>query len=350
MKINDIVTESTTAGSIATVSAPMTTQSRNASIYDGKKVGNLLTGKKTNKKYANSISESKMKQLAMDLKDMDNGNFKKKYGKDKEQMKFLLGDPEAKKTVHEAHLEEDDLILVPGQGHKLKSGFIPHGESRLDHEVEMARSDLFSAAKNAKQVYELIADLTEEEGLEGWVQEKIIKANDYLNTIREYLEGKELQHNEMTGGVIAGGAGNFEEGIADKIKGAVRREKAKDLPVLQTRRDYAMGKAGDAYNKGEIRKGNQYSAYAEKDRKKKGDPTTNPAGTYRTKTSDYTNEAQSMGTALKNTLAKAEPGSKLDNSIKAHNRDIKNGGKGTLKNAPTGYHFDKKGYCRLGDK
>ena len=33
----------------------------------------------------------------------------------------------------------------------------------------------------------------EEEGLEGWVQEKIIKANDYLNTIREYLEGKQLQ-------------------------------------------------------------------------------------------------------------------------------------------------------------
>jgi hypothetical protein len=61
----------------------------------------------------------------------------------------------------------------------------------------MARSDLFSAAKNAKQVYELIADVSEEEGLEGWVQEKIIKANDYLNTIREYLEGKQLQ-NEMT--------------------------------------------------------------------------------------------------------------------------------------------------------
>jgi hypothetical protein len=205
MKITDIVNESTTAGSIATVSAPMSTQSRNASIYGGKKVGNLLTGKKTNKKYANSMNEGKMKELAMDIRNMDNGNFKKKYGKDKEQIKFLLGDPDAKKTVHEADLQEDDLILVPGQGHKLKSGFIPHGQSRIDHEVEMARSDLFSAAKNAKQVYELIADLTEEEGLEGWVQEKIIKANDYLNTIREYLEGKQLQQHEMTGGVIAGG-------------------------------------------------------------------------------------------------------------------------------------------------
>ena len=111
-----------------------------------------------------------------------------------------------------------------------------------------------------------------------------------------------------------------------------------------------MGKAGQSYEKGETRKGNQYSAWAEKDRKKAGDPSTNPAGTYRTKTSDYTNEAQSMGTALKNTLAKAEPGSKLDKSIKAHNANVKSGGKGTLKNAPTGYHFDSKGYCRLGDK
>lgn len=345
MKITDIVTESTTAGSIATVASPMTTQSRNASIYGGKKVGNLLTGKKTNKKYANSVNESKMKQLAMDLKDMDNGNFQKKYKKSKEQMKFLLGDPDAKKTVHEADLQEDDLILVPGQGHRLKSGFIPHEQDRRDHEVEMARSDLFQAAKNAKQIYEIIENVSEDEGLEGWVQEKIIKANDYLNTVREYLEHKQVQ--EMTGGVIAGGG--VGEGIGDKIKGAVRRMKDKEHP-LQTRRDVAMTKGGAAYNKGETRKGDQYMAYAEKDRKKAGDPSTNPAGTYRTKTSDYTNEAQSMGAALKNTLAKAEPGSKLDNSIKAHNRDIKNGGKGTLKNAPTGYHFDKKGYCRLGDK
>lgn len=271
MKINDIY-ESTTAGSIATVAAPMSTQKRNGvgkGVYGNEKAGNLLTGKKTNKKYANSkVTESKMKELATDMRNMDNGNFMKKYKKSKEQLKHVLGDPDAKKTVQEAemnqatkkqlvryadavrllqvlekagvnvlevrpggestarflvdingrehlltmnkqgtlseaHLEEDDVIIVPGQGRGRKTGFIKHGESRLDHEVEMARSDLFSAAKNAKQVYELIADVSEEEGLEGWVQEKIIKANDYLNTIREYLEGKQLQ-NEMTGGVIAG--------------------------------------------------------------------------------------------------------------------------------------------------
>lgn len=220
MKINEFINESTTAGAIATVATPMTTQSRNASIYGGKKGGNLLTGKKTNKKYANSISESKMKQVASDLETMQDGNFKQKYGKTKEKMMAILGTPSNLKPkfaheVNEATLEEDDLILVPGQGHKLKSGFIPHDKDRTDHEVEMAKSDLFQAAKNAKQVYELIHDVTEDEGLEGWVQEKIIKANDYLNTIREYLEGKQLQ-SEMTGGVIAGGG--VGEGIGDTLK------------------------------------------------------------------------------------------------------------------------------------
>lgn len=152
---------------------------------------------------SNMVNESKMKQLAADLETMQNGNFKQKYGKTKEQIKASLGDPRANKSVQEAKLDEEDLILVPGVGKKLKSGFIPHDHSRIDHEVEMARSDLFQAAKNAKQVYELIADVSEDQGLEGWVQEKIIKANDYLNTIREYLEGKQLR--EMTGGVIAGG-------------------------------------------------------------------------------------------------------------------------------------------------
>jgi len=156
MKIKQI-TETTTSGSIATVDTALGgTQSRgNPSIYGGKKVGSLFKGKKTKAPYANSINESA--------------------------------------DLSEAHLEEDDVIVVPGQGRSRKNGFVPHGQSRVDHEVEMARSDLFSAAKNAQQVYSMIKDVSEEEGLDGWVQEKIIKANDYLNTIREYLEGKQVQ-------------------------------------------------------------------------------------------------------------------------------------------------------------
>jgi hypothetical protein len=160
MKINDIF-ESTTSGSVASVAMPMGgTQKRE---------GTLFKGKKTKKKFYES-------------------------------------------EVSEAEVNEADLILVPGQGKKLKPGFIPKDQDRRDHEVEMARSDLFHAAQNAKEIYKMIHQVSEDEGLEGWVQEKIIKANDYLNTVREYLEHKTYMQE---GGVIAGGMSNFEEGVAE---------------------------------------------------------------------------------------------------------------------------------------
>ena len=53
MKINEFIKENTTAGSIATVAAPMTSGAQKRSgvgkgVYGNEKAGNLLTGKKTN--------------------------------------------------------------------------------------------------------------------------------------------------------------------------------------------------------------------------------------------------------------------------------------------------------------
>lgn len=68
-----------------------------------------------------------------------------------------------------------------------------------------------------------------------------------------------------------------------------------------------------------------------------------------------TNEAQSMGDALKNALSRPEPGSKLDHKIKVHNRAIKSGvsidsgDSDLMPKAPSGHHFDKKGMIRLGE-
>ena len=100
-------------------------------------------------------------------------------------------------NMTEHTLEESDLILNPASLSKLSRGLISQEHDRTDHEVEMAKSDLYQAGKNAVRVYELIKDLSEEQGLEGWVQEKIIKAADYLNTVREYLEGKEIGETKM---------------------------------------------------------------------------------------------------------------------------------------------------------
>jgi len=216
MKISQIIQEtSTTAGSIApTEHGFVKMQTRNPSVYGNTKAGNLLKGKKTNKPFANSLNEAAMKDLAYDLQTMKPAEFQKKYGKTREEMKAAMNkQPQQRPAppVNETDLSEQDLIVVPGQGRSVKTGFVPHGKSRVDHEVEMARSDLFSAAKNAKKVYEMIQDVSEEEGLDGWVQEKIIKANDYLNTIREYLEGKEVQS------VTEGAEIMYAEELAEKL-------------------------------------------------------------------------------------------------------------------------------------
>jgi hypothetical protein len=216
MKITQIISETTTSGSIApTEHGFVKMQTRNPSVYGNTKAGSLLKGKKTSKPYANSINEGAMKQLSMDLKGGPDGlsdqEFQKKYKMSKQEARKELTSNRKDNTktqpVSEAHLEEDDIILVPGQGRKMKTGFVPHGQSRVDHEVEMARSDVLATMKNAKAIYELLKNRSEEEGLEGWVQEKLVKANDYLNSVKEYYDEKMMQQESVPpAGVIGNGA------------------------------------------------------------------------------------------------------------------------------------------------
>ena len=242
MKIKQITETSTTAGSIAPVQGVLgSTQTRgNPSIYGGKKVGNLFKGKTTSKPYANSLNEAAMKDLSYDLEVMKPAEFQKKYGKSREEVKAALSrqpKPAQPTTppINEADLSEHDLIMVPGQGKKLKPGFISKADDRTDHEVEMARSDLFQSAKNAKKVYSMIKDVGEDEGLEGWVQEKIIKANDYLNTVREYLEGKQIQQESVVEGV------RVDSLVTDALKimrGAELTDAVKALKTVLGDREY----------------------------------------------------------------------------------------------------------------
>jgi hypothetical protein len=213
MKIIEIC-ESTTAGSIATVAAPMTGGPLKRSpvgkgVYGKEPKGSMFKGNETTKKFVNSVNENtehsrpasaktKKSKNEFDAKLDSKGRFTK------DSVRKMFGgkmSPDAE-GIKEDELKETDLIMVPGQGHRLKSGFIPHAEDRRDHEVEMARGDLYQAHKNSSKIHKLIKNVTEDEGLEGWVQAKITKAADYLNSVRQYLEGKYVQE---TGGVIAGG-------------------------------------------------------------------------------------------------------------------------------------------------
>ena len=57
-----------------------------------------------------------------------------------------------------------------------------------DHEVQMAKSDLYKSAKYSIKLHELLKNVSEEKGLEGWVAAKITKASDYLSSVFHYME------------------------------------------------------------------------------------------------------------------------------------------------------------------
>jgi hypothetical protein len=57
-----------------------------------------------------------------------------------------------------------------------------------DHEVQMARADLYKLAKYAIKLHEMLKNVSEAEGLEGWQQAKITKAADYIGSVYHSLE------------------------------------------------------------------------------------------------------------------------------------------------------------------
>ena len=66
-----------------------------------------------------------------------------------------------------------------------------------DHEVQMARADCFHAAKDAIRLHHMLRHMSERQGLEGWVSEKITLAADYLKTVHDYLEYENQKHESV---------------------------------------------------------------------------------------------------------------------------------------------------------
>ena len=61
---------------------------------------------------------------------------------------------------------------------------------------------------------------------------------------------------------------DLDEGIKEKIGGMIRREKEKEYPLLQNRRDVAAGKAAKSYAAGDEKKGDRYMKFRSDNMKK----------------------------------------------------------------------------------
>lgn len=66
-----------------------------------------------------------------------------------------------------------------------------------DHEVQMARQELYRTAKLAIMTHELLKQVGERQGLEGWVQSKLTRAADYIETVFDYLDYEMRYPSEM---------------------------------------------------------------------------------------------------------------------------------------------------------
>ena len=62
-----------------------------------------------------------------------------------------------------------------------------------DHEVNMGKSQMYHAMKNAKAVHDMLQKVSERQGIEGWVASKLTKASDYLKVVKDYLEYEMVQ-------------------------------------------------------------------------------------------------------------------------------------------------------------
>lgn len=96
-----------------------------------------------------------------------------------------------------------------------------------DHEVQMARAQLYHLANDAIRLHKLLKDVSEAEGLEGWMQSKITLAADYIKSTADYLEYDKLKAPTapmmptagMPESVSAGGMG--ESSVGSVTSGAV---------------------------------------------------------------------------------------------------------------------------------
>ena len=89
-----------------------------------------------------------------------------------------------------------------------------------DHEVQMARSDLYKAGKYAIDLHNMLKTVGEAHGLEGWVQAKITKAADYLESVYHYLDYEMKSRGAMAEGAPTGPSGPIPPG-AVPVGGAV---------------------------------------------------------------------------------------------------------------------------------
>jgi hypothetical protein len=102
-------------------------------------------------------------------------------------VKAMEGRYVIKLADHVQNIQECDCENNAG-GIRPQMGIAQNYSSAPDHEVQMARQEVYRTAKLAIMLHELLRNITEQQGLEGWISSKITRAADYIETVYSYLE------------------------------------------------------------------------------------------------------------------------------------------------------------------
>jgi hypothetical protein len=97
--------------------------------------------------------------------------------------RYLIKLPETISSLEECDCE---IVSQPqAQSYAMGSRY---SEEPRDNEVHMARADLYRTAKLAIMLHEMLKNVGEERGLDGWVQRKLTRAADYIESVFDYID------------------------------------------------------------------------------------------------------------------------------------------------------------------
>tara|TARA_B000000609_G_C24157050_1_gene341174 strand:+ start:133 stop:1107 length:975 start_codon:yes stop_codon:yes gene_type:complete len=106
---------------------------------------------------------------------------------DNPQYKSWLKIYKKSKDAAEAHPKHAEFLKYYNS--QTKEGLADMADMvEKDHEVQMARSDLYKIAKYSIKLHEMLKKVSEAEGIEGWMQSKITKAADYMGSVFHALD------------------------------------------------------------------------------------------------------------------------------------------------------------------
>jgi len=191
-------------------------------------------------------------------------SFVSRYGKDAEKVMYAIATKRAKNETENMHKDKikemvKSALMKPMEGKKsdmngdgkidskdyllkrdaaikksMASKINEDDWMQADDESDMAKSQLKSIQSNASKLMSMIGD---EEQLDAWVQAKLTKAEDYLNSVQGYLAGEDAQERGLDENIeeldTTGYSMDYKQGYRDGLEDGKKGKFGKQFAVKE---------------------------------------------------------------------------------------------------------------------